>query len=166
MTLQLGKAGREPTARPRHTSETVRRMQQAMLSQLPLTSQRPGFLVITQGMLTLMAAETQQLGRDAQTNSPCSRRLTMPAGHADSLSPTTAIFVGGTFKSQPPPPPSSIQRRIRTLSLTTSLYLHGTCHQKTWLSKPGRHQHCQQPNGCASTRVSLKPFPGLQSISQ
>lgn len=73
LTLQLGKTGREPTARPRHTSESVRRMQQAMLSQLLLTSQRPGFLVITQGMLTLLASETQQLGRDARTNSPCSQ---------------------------------------------------------------------------------------------
>lgn len=48
----------------------VRRTQQAVLSQLLLTSWRPGFLIITRGRLTLMASESQQLGRDVQ---PCSQ---------------------------------------------------------------------------------------------
>lgn len=68
-----------------------------------------------------------------------------------SLGPANAIFVGGTFKSQPPPPPSGIQRRTRTLSPTISPFFHGACQQKTWPSKPDRRQHRPQPNGCVST---------------
>lgn len=74
-----------------------------------------------------------------------------PHQRPNSLFPTTVIFVGGTLKVSLPHIPPASREGPGPCHPQLSPSLYGAYHQNTRLSKPGRHQHGRQPNGCVST---------------